>query len=358
MYFSKETLAANSRLGGHWNELWANRNIWNATNNSMIAVNRAHMTPEMLACNAVGGFAREFWAEVDNQILQMRDQEEGMEIINDLMGVQTVLPVGKTAKLYNVVGDIADDVSVSIDGQAPFSFDHTEYDSDGDPIPVFTAGYGVNWRHAAGMNSVGIDLVLDSQSAKLKKVNKRRVAYYLSGDSNIQVQGYPAQGMKNHRNTKKINLGAGAGGANINLTTATQAQLIEFYGKGAFGTTARTNKVAQYDIQWVSPEIWANYAQPYVVNGVITGTVLQAILPFAPVKEVRPTFALSGNEFIAYQRRRDVISPLIGMAQGVIPLPRPLPNVNYNFQIMSAEGLQITADDQGLSGVVYGANLA
>lgn len=358
MYFSKETLAANSRLGGHWNELWANRNIWNQQQVGMIAANRTVMTPEMLACNAVGGFAREFWAEIDNQILQMRDQEDGMEIINDLMGVQTILPVGKTAKLYNMVGDIADDVSVSIDGQAPFSFDHTEYNSDGDPIPVFTAGYGVNWRHAAGMSSVGIDLVLDSQQAKLRKVNKRRVAYYLSGDANIQVQGYPAQGMKNHRHTQKINLGSGAGGVNLDLTTATQTQLIEFYGKGAFGNTARKNKVAQYDIQWVSPEIWANYAQPYVVNGVITGTVLQAILPFAPVKEVRPTFALSGNEFIAYQRRRDVISPLVGMAQGVVPLPRPLPNVNYNFQIMSAEGLQITADDQGLSGVVYGAKLA
>ena len=232
MYFSKETLAANSRLGSHWNELWANRNIWNANHNSMIAVNRAHMTPEMLACNAVGGFAREFWAEVDNQILQLRDQEDGMEIINDLMGVQTILSVGKTAKLYNVVGDIADDVSVSIDGQAPFSFDHTEYNSDGDPIPVFTAGYGVNWRHAVGMNSVGIDLVLDSQQAKLRKVNKRRVSYYLSGDANIQVQGYPAQGMKNHRHTQKINLGSGAGGVNIDLTTATQAQLIEFYPMG------------------------------------------------------------------------------------------------------------------------------
>lgn len=68
------------------------------------------------------------------------------------------------------------------------------------------------------------------------------------------------------------------------------------------------------------------------------------------------SFALTGNEFIAYVRRRDVISPLVGMAVGVVPLPRPLPNVNYNFQIMSAEGLQITADDQGLSGVVYGAN--
>ena len=92
-----------------------------------------------------------------NRALQLRDQEVGMEIVNDLIGVQTALPVGKTAKLYNVVGDIADDVS-GIDGQALFSFDHTDYASDGDPIPVFTAGYGVNWRHAAGLNSAGIDL--------------------------------------------------------------------------------------------------------------------------------------------------------------------------------------------------------
>jgi hypothetical protein len=188
------------------------------------------MTPDMLACNAVGGFSRDFWAEIDNQVLQLRDQEVGMEIVNDLIGVQTVLPVGKTAKLYNVVGDIADDVSVSIDGQAPFSFDHTDYASDGDPIPVFTAGYGVNWRHAAGLNSVGIDLVLDSQMAKMRKFNQKRVNYYLNGDSKIQVQSYPAQGIKNHRNTKKINLGSGAGGANIDLTTSDMTALFAFFG--------------------------------------------------------------------------------------------------------------------------------
>lgn len=358
MYFSQKTLAANSRLGGHWNELWANRNMWNANHNAMLATNRANMTADMLACNAVGGFAREFWAEIDNQIIELHDQEDGMEIINDLMSVQTILPVGKTAKLYNVVGDIADDVSVSIDGQAPFSFDHTEYNSDGDPIPVFTAGYGVNWRHAAGLNTVGIDLVLDSQRAKLRKVNKRRVAYYLDGDENIQVQNYPGQGMRNHRNTKKINLGSGASGANIDLTTANTEQLIAFFGAGAFGVTARDNKVSAYDIMWVSPEIWANLMKPYVVNGVISGNVMSAVLPFSPIREIRMTFTLKGNEFIAYVRRKDVISPLVGMAQGVIALPRPLPNVNYNFQIMSAEGLQITADDQGLSGVVYGAVLA
>lgn len=69
MYFSKETLATNSRLGGHWNELWANRNMWNAQHDAMIAANRSNMTPEWLAVNAVGGFTRDFWAEIDRQVL-------------------------------------------------------------------------------------------------------------------------------------------------------------------------------------------------------------------------------------------------------------------------------------------------
>ena len=365
MYFTPETLAANSRLRGHWNELWANRNIFNHHHDMMVNSYRQSMTPEMLAANAVGGFAREFWAEIDRQIIQMRDQEIGMEIVNDLMGVQTVLPIGKTAKLYNVSGDIADDVSISIDGQASYSFDHTNFGSDGDPVPVFTAGYGVNWRHAAGLSTVGIDLVLESQSAKLRKFHKKRVNFYLNGDSSIVVDGLPAQGMKNHRNTQKINLGSGAGGANIDLTTATPAQLLAFFGPtGPFGLTARTNKVTAYDKLWVSPEVWANMAKPYLVdintgtNALLSGTVLDAISKFIPAKSIQMSYALSGNEFLAYERRQDVISPLVGMAVGVVPLPRLLPQSNYNFQIMSAEGLQIKKDGEGLSGVVYGANLA
>lgn len=358
MFFTPETLAANSRLRGHWNELWANRNIWNRQNAAMIEANRSVMTPDMLAANAATGFARDFWAEIDRQIIEYRNQETGMEIVDDLLRVQTVLNIGKTAKLYNVVGDIADDVSVSIDGQAPYSFDHTEYDSDGDPIPVFTAGYGVNWRHAAGMQSVGIDLVLDSQGAKLRKYNKRLVSYVLDGDSKIQVQGYPAQGLRNHRNTVKINLGTGAGGASIDLTTAPQEDVINFFTRGAFGLNARANKVDAYDVLWVSPEIMANLDADYMVNGVANGTIADRVRARAKVREIRETFALSGNEFLAYQRRQDVVTPLVGMATGVVPLPRPLPQVNYNFQIMGAMGLQIKRDDEGLSGVVYGANLA
>ena len=364
MFFDAKSLAADSRMRAHWNDLWANRNIYNAHHQAMVQANRALMSPEMLAANEVAGLGRDFWAQVDGQILEMRSQETGMEIVNDLLAVQTVLPIGKTAKLYNVVGDIADDVSVSLDGQPPYSFDHTEYDSDGDPIPVFTAGYGVNWRHAAGLSSVGIDLVLDSQRAKLRKFNKQLVSYTLNGDDRIKVASYPGQGLCNHRNTVKLNLTtAGPSSAAIDLTTATASALMAFFGGGSFGAAARANRVDVYDVLWVSYEIWANLSQPYLIdvnggaNGVIGGSVLQAILPFAPIREIRPTYALTGNEFIGYQRRRDVVSPLVGMATGVVPLPRPLPQTNYNFQIMAAMGLQVSKDADGHAGVIYGANL-
>lgn len=347
MYFTRENLATNARMQAHWSELWAQRNIFNAQHNAMIAANRANMTAEMLACNAVGGFEKEFWKEIDNQIIELNQEEIGIEIVNDLMAVQTVLPIGKTLKMYNVSGDINDEVVMSMDGQAPHGFDHTEYGSDGDPIPMFAAGYGVNWRLAQGLNTVGIDLALDSQRLKLKKFNKARVKFYLNGNDNIVVDGHKAMGIKNHKNTQQLTL-------TTDLTTADFEALIDFFTIGEFGVLARNNFVAKYDVMWVSPEIMANLARPHIVNGAVVGSVLQTVMPFAPVGEIRQTFALKGNEIIAYQRRRDVISPLVGMTTGVVPLPRFMPTDNYNFRIMSAEGLQITCDMLGRSGVVYG----
>lgn len=357
MFLTQAAIAANPRLLGHFQALQANRNIWNNQDAALIQANRAVMTPEMLQANALAGLGREFWQEVDRQIVTFRDQETGMEIVNDLLAVQTVLDIGKTVKSYNIAGDIADDVSISIDGQAPYSFDHTEYDNDGDPVPIFTAGYGVNWRHDAGLRTVGIDLVLDSQAAKLRKFYKSIVSYVLSGSERIRVDGKPGQGLKNHRNTVKLNLGSGAGGASIDLSTATQQQIIDFFTKGAFGQAARANKVDVYDVLWVSPEIFANLDSDYINGGVINGTVGERVKARAKVREIRETYALSGNEFIAYQRRQDVVSPLVGMAVGTVPLLRLRPQDNHNFQIMSAMGLQIKRDGDGKSGVLYGADL-
>lgn len=102
----------------------------------------------------------------------MSTEETGIEIVNDLMAVQTVLPIGKTEKMYSVSGDINDEVVVSIDGQAPHGFDHTEYGSDGDPIPMFAAGYGVNWRHSEGLKTVGIDLATGQPAPETAKIQQ------------------------------------------------------------------------------------------------------------------------------------------------------------------------------------------
>ncbi|EPK3595767.1 TPA: hypothetical protein SMR58_000410 [Proteus mirabilis] len=372
MYFNAETLATNSHIRDHWNHVWAIRNMHNAQQNMMMQANQRFMTNEMLvanqafmAANQLGGFSTTFWAELDNQVIQLRNQTDGMEILDDLMSVQTVLPIGKTLKMYNMVGDIADDVAVSIDGQAPFSFDHTSYDSDGDPIPIYTSGFGVNWRHSEGLKTVGMDLVLDSHMAKQRKHNKRLVSSALDGDASISVDGKKMQGIRNHRNTVKIDLKtASPGGGAIDLRTATKEQLIEFFSaSGAFGKQASVNKVSTYDIMWVSDEVWSNLNKPNMVsfgggNTIVNGTVLGEIMAYIPVKEIRRSFALKGNEFIAYERRKDVISPLVGMPTNIIPLERRLPTSNFNFMLMTAQGMQIKRDDERLSGVIYGGDLS
>lgn len=362
MFLTQSAIAATKKLQLHYEELQANRNIWIKNQNDLVEKYRSAMTPEMLQANA-HSFGKDFWAEVDRQVVANRDQETGMEIVNDLLTVQTPLDIGKTARIYDIAGDIAKDVAVSMDGQAPYSFDHPDFTSDGDPVPIFTAGWGVNWRHMAGLSTVGIDMAMEAQEAKMPQYYKKLVEYTLRGSDRISVQGYKGQGILNHRNTAKINLGSGAGGVNINLTTATPQQVIEFFTKGAFGTTARTNKVAAYDVLWVSAEIMANLSQPYMItlgtNGAtVAGTVLDSVKAFIPAREVRQTFALTGNEFVAYERRRDVVTPLVGMATSVIALPRPMPQSNYNFQAMGAMGIQVKRDGDGLSGVLYGANLA
>ena len=237
---------------------------------------------------------------------------------------------------------------MAVDGQAPYSFDHTEYAGDADPIPVISAGWGVNWRHFRGLQTEGFDLMMDSQRAKLRVYNEKLVDIVLNGASNIQVQSYASQGLRNHRNTKKIDLTVAA----IDLTTATAAQLIAFF-QGPFATLLRTNRIPELDILWVSDEVGVNLGKVYVENGVTVGTVQEYLLKFIKVKEIRSDYALVGNEAVGYVRNRDVVTPLVGMATSIQMLPRPMPEHNYNARVIGAMGLQVKADAQGLGGVVY-----
>ncbi|TNF65775.1 hypothetical protein FBF48_10280 [Streptococcus salivarius] len=366
MFFTQANFERHPALLQQAMILKANRDAFRVNQVAMLAQHSAVLAVDAAAqwaANQIGGISRDYWAQIDRLVVEMRDQEFGMDILNDLLTVQTTLDIGKTARFYNMVGDIADDVAVSIDGQSPFSWDHTDYNNDGDPVPVFTAGFGVNWRHNAGLGTVGLNLILDSQRAKMNKFNKKLVDYLLNGSARINVDGKAGQGLTNHRHTVKLNLSAsGAGALNIDLTTATPQQLIDFFTTGPFGAAMRANGIKRYSKLWVSPEIWANLSRSagIVIGGteIVNGrSVLQEISPFVAVDSIEQSYALSGNQILAYVRRSDYVTPLVGMATSVVPKPRFMPQENYNFQIMGAMGVQVLADAEGRSGVLWGANL-
>lgn len=352
-YFTAKALAANKLLAEQMSELEYQRALFNNRQEIIVNGHRKTLNPVHMACNAVLG--RDFWVEVDSAMSSQREGALGIEILNDLQDLVRTLPVGKTLYGYRNPGDIATDVSVSIDGGQPYSFDKAEGSADGDPVPVFTSGYGANWRDVEQYRGMDYSLIADSQDAKMKVHYEKLVDYTLFGDDKISVAGYQGQGLTNHRNTYKIDLGTS--GANIDLTTATGANLIAFFTTGAFGQGAQSNRVAGYDVVWVSYGIWNNLRKEFTDSGVTTDA-MKRIVANGVVREFRPTFKLVGNELLGYVRNRSVIQLPVGAATGITALPRDLPQSPYNFQIMTVQGVQVRQQYNGYSGVVYAKALS
>lgn len=318
------------------------------------------------AVNARQVYDNDYWLEIDRTTREIADDTRGREIFDDLQAVATVLPLGKTVRAYTNVGDIAEDVQITMDGQAPFTFDQTGYAGDGDPIPMFTAGFGVNYRHLLGANDAGLDLMLDSQRAKLRKFYGTMNRYMLNGDVKISEAGFAGQGIKTHRNTCKIDLKvSGAAGAPIDLTTAGADDVVGFF-TGVFSAQLDANNIGALDVLFVSKEIRANLSKPFSAStGFKDGTIEDHVLRYNPrIKEIRTAYSLdtmgdtglSGNEFLGYVRSKQFIEIPTGQAVVIVPLPRIMPRANFNNDISSAFGVQVKKD-RGNCGVFYAADL-
>lgn len=306
--------------------------------------------------NEAGILTRDFWREVDNQIIQIRDNDQGREFLTDLQSIGTPLNPGKTAKLYTMGQDISDEVTISMDAQPPVYKDHIDFETDGDPVPAFTAGFGVNWRHWTAMKSENIDLVIESQARKMVKVFSSIADYMLDGSTKAKAGGFTGQGIRNHRNTKKIDLGSG--GFNIDLTTATNDEIIAFFNQD-FAKVLDDNYVDAVDVVWLSPEQRRRLDAPLSKTGEYKlGTLREEIMRFSRIKAFRSTFKLKGNEFFAYVKNREYITPLVGAPVSTVAVPRQMPNANYDFMIWALMGIQIKADVNGRGGVFYAADMS
>lgn len=354
--FEKNNLEKNANHRAQFAALNEQRRVHNNMQRNLLQMHGGAIDQSTYVKNEAGILTRDFWREVDNQAIEIRDNDQGREFITDLMGVSTALNVGKTAKLYTVSGDIDGEVERSMDGQTPHTYDHVDYDTDGDPIPIFQAGYGINWRHWQGAQSENVDIVLDSNRRKMIKVMSNIADYMLDGDTKVKAGGFTGQGIRNHRNSKKVNIGAA--GYNIDLTTATNDDIITFFTRD-MAKEMDDNYVDMLDVAWVSPEMMRRLQSPYsLAAGFKEGTLGEYVTRYGRIREFRRTFKMSGNEFFAYVRNRDFITPLVGAAVSTVPLFRPMPMANYNFSVWGAMGLQIKADSQGRGGVFYAAALS
>lgn len=299
----------------------------------------------------------DFWRETDRTSIQVKDNDQGREFLTDIMGLAKPLSIGKTSNAYAKGTDLSKNVERSMDFKVPVDFDHNENVYDSDPIPAFTAGYGVNFRKAVGGLTEGIDFALDAQALKMKWVLSNIADYMLTGDSKIKVDGAVGQGIRNHRNTYQVNLGSGTVGgvvgANIDFTTATNDQIIAFFTV-YLASALDNNFVDRLDVLWVSPEIMRVLQRPLAGSaGFKDGTLETEILKFARIGAFKRTFKLSGGQaMFGYVRSADFIRPLVGASVAVVPMPRLMPQDNYNFMIYGAMGLQIRNDYAGRCGVL------
>ena len=298
------------------------------------------------------------WREVDEVTMRVLREDEGQVYMQDLMPMARAVDIGKTAHVYRTSSDLANRVNVTMNGQAPTLMDKVNYEFNGHPVPIFDTGYGLNWREWRGMQSEGFDGISDDQEAAVANVEQVAAQYILNGDASINVGGYIGYGITNHPETNFMDLDAS--GFNIDLASfTTTSDAIEDFFVRDFRQVMHNNLIMGAMNIYISPEIERRWSRSYSgSSGFKGGTMMDFLMGLPFINDIKMTYELDNNEFFAFPLMPKYIRPLMGMAMTTIAIPRVMMTDDYNFKVMKAIGLEIRADANSRSGVIYGANAA
>ncbi len=340
-YFDTQ-LVTNSRIhAGWWNEVSANREWFHQSETALATIQ-----------NAASVLPRDAWLDLDGITRRVMRNDEGQAYMADLMPLAKPVNIGKLVHLNRVSSD-AGSVTRSLSGQVPVSLDKVVYDYRGAPVPIFASGYGREWREWNTLQSENFDALSDDQEAITAKIRRDMALYALDGDASIVVGGYQAYGIRTSPLSKAINLGSGAGGANIDLTTATADQIDAFFS-GPFGAMLDANLITGKVNLYISPEIARAWDKAYsAAAGFKPGTIMEFVAKNRRINKIAVTFELTGNAFFGFVPSSDYIRPLVGMAVNTTAKTRQNPTDNYQFLVMGAMGMEIRGDYNGKSGVFY-----
>ncbi|SOC45755.1 hypothetical protein SAMN05892877_117144 [Rhizobium subbaraonis] len=347
MRYFDEQLVANSRPhAAWWSEVSMVREHFHRSEDVL-----ANLTAEFMG-NAASILPRDAWLDLDGITRRVMRADEGQVWMADLMPLARAVNIGKLVHLNRVSSD-AGRVVRSMSGQVPVTMDKVTYDYRGTPVPIFSTAYGREWREWNTLQSENFDALSDDQEAHTAKIRRDMALYALDGDSSIVFEGYTAYGIRTSPYSKVINLGSAAGGANIDLTTATADQIDAFFA-GPFGAMLDANLITGKVNLYISPEIARAWDKAYsAAAGFKPGTIMEFVAKNRRINKIEVSFELSGNQFFGFVPSAEYIRPLIGMAVNTTAITRTNPTDNYQFLIMGAMGIEIRADINGKSGVFY-----
>lgn len=302
---------------------------------------------------------RDAWFEFDNITTRVMRDDGGNVFMADLLALAKPVHIGKLVHMTRVASDTNNPVVRSLSGQVPVAMDKTVYDYRGTVVPIFSDGYGREWREWNTLQSENFDALADDHEGSLDKLNRNMADYVLDGDANIKFQGYSATGIRTNPLSKTINLGSAGGGANIDLSSpsTTTDAIITFFTQ-TFGAMLDTNLITEKVNVYVSPEIARNLDRDLSTSsGFKGGSLLEHLLKNRRINKIESTHKLTGNQFFGFVPNARYIRPIVGMAVNTTAMTRLNPTDNYQFLNMGAMGLEIRADFNGKTGVFYSTDI-
>lgn len=347
-YFDNQ-LVANSRPHARWwGEVGAQREAFHLQEDAIAPL----MNQAAGLRNSAAVLPRDAWLEMDTITRRVMRDDEGQAYMADLMPLARPIHIGKIV-FGNRVSSDAGTVRRSISGQVPEVLGKVDYDYRRTLVPIFNTGYGRSWREWNTLQSENFDALADDQEAHVASIREDMADYVLDGDASLTFEGAVGYGIRTHPFSKSINLGSAVGGANIDLTTADADDLDAFF-TGPFGTMLDANLIVDPVILYISPEIARNWdRQLSTSEGYKPGRILDFLKTNRRIRDIKVTWKLSGNEFFGFVPNANFIRPLIGMAVNTTAAVRLNPVDDYNFLVMGALGLDIRADWNGKAGVFF-----
>ncbi|QYJ00758.1 hypothetical protein KUV46_15725 [Thalassovita mediterranea] len=348
MRYFDEQLVANSRPHqAWWSEVCVNREWFHRSETGLASV-----------ANAASILPRDAWLDLDGITRRVMRNDEGQAYMADLMPLAKAVNIGKLVHLNRVSSD-AGSVQRSMSGQVPNTLDKVTYAYRGNPVPIFSAGYGREWREWNTLSSENFDALADDQEAVTAGIRRDMAQYALDGDANITFQGYDATGIRTSTLSKVINLGTANSGANIDLTAAaTTSDAIDTFITQTLGAMLDANNITGAVNLYVSPEIGRNFDRSYSGSaGTKQGKLWDYLESNRRINKIAVTYELTGNEFFGFVPSSEYIRPLVAMAVNTTAKARMNPTDNYQFLVMGAMGMEIRADFSGKTGVFYSTDI-